>query len=102
MLRHAFNSLILVGAVSFAILSGCQTIPPISNTTDLTKVDFSNVAKFKRGESCTTLLLGALPFGSSRITHAVRDGHIKSLKVVEYEVRNYIVLNQFCVVAYGE
>jgi hypothetical protein len=68
----------------------------------LSKVDFSNVSKFKRGESCTTLLLGILPFGTTRITNAARDGRIKALKVVEYEMRNYLIISQFCVVAYGE
>jgi hypothetical protein len=45
--------------------------------------------------------LGILPFGSTRITGAVRDGGIANLKVVEYETRNYFVISQFCLIAYG-
>ena len=82
-------------------LSSCVSMPPIMNTTDLSSVDFSKVKQFKRGESCTTFLLGILPFGSTRITGAVRDGGIANLKVVEYEARNYFVISQFCLIAYG-
>lgn len=81
--------------------SGCVSMPPIQNTTNLSNVDFSNVKEFKRGESCTTFLLGLIPFGSTRITGAVRDARIKNLKIVEYETRNYLIISQFCLVAYG-
>jgi hypothetical protein len=84
-----------------AVTHGCVSMPPIMNTTDLSGVDFSKVKTFKRGESCTTFLLGFLPIGSTRITGAVRDGNISNLKIVEYEARNYLVINQFCLIAYG-
>ena len=92
--RLAFISIIGLNA-------SCVSLPPIQNTTDLSSVDFAQVTSFKRGESCTTFLFGAIPFGATRITSAVRDGHIKSLKIVEYELRNYLVISQFCLLAYG-
>lgn len=91
--------LFLVACLIF--LAGCVSTPPIMNTTDLSRVDFSDVKKFHRGESCTTFLLGIIPFGSTRITAAVRDGRIKNLKVTEYEVRHFVVFSQFCLIAYG-
>lgn len=87
--------------LAMAFVPACVSMPPIQNNTDLTKVDFSEVKNFKRGESCTTFLFGIIPFGSTRITSAARDARIKSLKVVEYETRNYVVITQFCLVAYG-
>lgn len=84
-----------------ALAQSCMTLPPVLNTTELTTVDFSKVRNFKRGESCTTIVLNLLPFGSTRITSAVRDGNISSLKILEYETRNYLVISQFCLIAYG-
>jgi len=84
-----------------ALAQSCMTLPPVLNTTELSHVDFSKVRNFKRGESCTTIVAGILPFGSTRITSAVRDGNISSLKILEYETRNYIVISQFCLIAYG-
>jgi hypothetical protein len=92
-------SLILFSTLWF--LKGCTTLPPIVNSTDLSQVDFSAVKNFRRGESCTTLFLGIIPFGTTRITAAVRDGRIKNLKVTEYENRNFLIFNQFCLIAYG-
>jgi hypothetical protein len=92
----------IIGSLLISMyLGACVSMPPIQNTTDLSSVDFSNVKSFKRGESCTTFLFGAIPFGSTRITGAVRDGNIKSLKIVEYETRNYLIVTQFCLLAYG-
>lgn len=91
----------VITLVALFLLAGCLTVPPIMNMTDLTKVDFSEVHKFRRGESCTTILLGLIPFGSTRITEAARDARIKTLKVIEYETRNYVFFSQFCVVASG-
>ncbi len=87
--------------LSSVLFVGCVSMPPIQNNTDLSSVDFSQVKSFKRGESCTTFLFGAIPFGATRITSAVRDGNIKSLKIVEYETRNYLIISQFCLLAYG-
>lgn len=87
--------------VGLFMIGGCASVPPIMNTIDVSKVDFSDARDFKRGESCTTFIFGVIPFGSTRITSAVRDGRIKSLKVAEYEWRNFIVFNQFCLIAYG-
>lgn len=70
---------VILGLMTLFLLGGCVSMPPIQNTTDLSSVDFSNVKSFKRGESCTTFLFGAIPFGSTRITGAVRDGNIRVL-----------------------
>ena len=51
-------------ALSFAaltFLSGCAYVTPVSNTTDLSKVDFSNSYEFKQGSDCSYSLLGLLP-----------------------------------------
>jgi hypothetical protein len=92
---------LFMGIAATVVLGGCVTVPPILNVTDLTSVDFSKISSFKRGESCTTFLLGILPIGSTRITSAIRDGHIKNVKIMEYETRSYVIVNQFCVIAYG-
>jgi len=91
----------LAFCIVFFLVQSCVSLPPIQNTTNLSNVDFSEVQRFKRGESCTTFFLGIIPFGSTRITGAVRDGRIKSLKIVEYENRNYLIITQSCLIAYG-
>ena len=82
-------------------MTSCVTSPPIMNTVDLTNVDFDKLKEFKHGESCTTFIFGVIPVGATRITSAVRDGRIKKVKVLEYESRNYILVSQFCLNAYG-
>jgi hypothetical protein len=102
MLRRSLAPSKLVSACLLAAcLQGCVTVPPVQNQTDLSSVDFSQLAKFKQGESCTTFLFGFIPFGSTRIVSAVKDAQIKQLKIIEYEYRYYYLVNQFCLIAYG-
>jgi hypothetical protein len=101
MKRFRCLSLYFPFLLSMVALTACVSMPPISNNTNLQEVDFGEVSKFRKGESCTTFLLGLIPFGTSRITAATRDGKIRRVKVVEYETRNYIVISQFCLIAWG-
>ena len=65
------------------------------------KLNFKKVDKFHKGEDCTTLILGIIPFGTTRLVNAVRDGNMNRVWVVDYEQRNFILFQQICVTVYG-
>jgi hypothetical protein len=85
-------------------LTGCMSKQsPLLNIVDMTQTDFSNVASFKKGESCQTLLFGALPIGgSSSAISAIEKGDIQFVKAIDYRLKSWIIVTQNCVTVYGE
>ena len=58
---------ILLVLISFVII-GCRTWSPVTNTVDLTTVDFSNARNFKEAKACEIYLLGFIgPFGNAQV-----------------------------------
>lgn len=66
-------------------------------------MDFSQLSTMKRGESCSTMILGIFgPNGDASVATAARAGGITQVRYVDNRIRNYILWYRFCVVAYGE
>ncbi len=95
---------LVIFTVCMAFMSGCSLqTAPFLNTTDLTKVDFSNAQSLKEGRACATYLFGVIgPLGDPSIMKAVSNGNLKTVKVVETKSSWNILFTQYCVVAYGD
>ena len=93
---------ILLVLISFVII-GCLTVSPVTNTVDLTSVDFSNARNFKEAKACEIYLLGFIgPFGNAQIIKAIQENYIKKVYAVDKYFTNYIFFQEKCVVVYGE
>ena len=93
---------ILLVLISFVII-GCRTVSPVTNTVDLTSLDFSNARNLKRAKMCETYLLGFIgPFGNAQIITAIRTYYIKKVYAVDYHYTNAIIAQKRCVIVYGE
>ena len=68
---------ILLVLISFVII-GCRTVSPVTNTVDLTSLDFSNARNLKEAKMCEVYLLGFIgPFGNAQVITAIRTYNIK-------------------------
>jgi TRL-like protein family len=93
------------GPILFTTLLGCSgLITPAATTYPVEAgLDFSRLATMKRGESCSTTILGIFgPNGDATVATAARAGGIAQVRYVDNRIRNYILWYRFCVVAYGE
>ena len=96
--------LLAIFAVSFSACAVRHT--PVQNI-NFDKVDFGEVRSYKKGKSCKRFLFGIpfLPFpaGQPSLINAVKNGGLKTVKVVEYE-NGYSFLfltRKKCLIAYG-
>lgn len=86
-----------------AALSGCAVWTPVSNTTDLSKVDFTNSYEFKEGRDCSYALFGLVPLtDGARFIEAVQDGDLSKVIYVEHDYQFYGVYGRHCIHVYGE
>jgi hypothetical protein len=93
--------LLMVGA--FAILTGCSLQrSQVLNNTDLSRFDFSDASSLKESTVCATYVLGLGPFGNASVMDAIKNGGIKTVKVVDYKYGWYLLVSKNCVVVYGE
>ena len=93
---------ILLVLISFVII-GCRTVSPVTNTVDLTSVDFKNARDFKEAKACEFYFLGFIgPFGNAQIIKAIQESHIKKVYAVDRYYANYIFVQKRCVFVYGE
>ena len=93
---------ILLVLISFVII-GCRTWSPVTNTVDLTNIDFINAKDFKEAKACEFYFLGFIgPFGNSQIIKAIQENYIKKVYAVDKYFTNYIFVQEKCVVVYGE
>jgi hypothetical protein len=95
----------LIGPILFASVVGCSgLITPAATTYPVDGgMDFSRLATMKRGESCSTTILGIFgPNGDASVATAAKAGGITQVRYVDNRIRNYILWHRFCVVAYGE
>ena len=68
---------ILLVLISFVII-GCRTVSPVTNTVDLTSLDFSNARNLKEAKMCEVYLLGFIgPIGNAQVITAIRTYNIK-------------------------
>jgi len=89
--------------VTFALTTGCATLNPGNavNSSNIQSVDFSKIEGMKRGEACTTVVLGLFSDGSSLISDAAKAGGIKTVELVEYKVSNNPIFSKRCTIAFG-
>ena len=85
-------------------VSGCSLArSPVTNTVDLTKIDFSNAESLQESEACATYILGFIgPIGDAKIIDAIKSANIKKVYAVDYKSGFYVLFSQSCVVVYGE
>ena len=93
---------ILLVLISFVII-GCRTVSPVTNTVDLTSLDFSNARNLKEAKMCEKTYLGFIgPFGNAKIITAIRTYNIKKVYAFDYHYTNLIIAQKRCVIVYGE
>ena len=93
---------ILLVLISFVII-GCRTWSPVTNTVDLTNVDFINAKDFKEAKACEFYFLGFIgPFGNAQIIKAIQENYIKKVYAVDLYFSNWIIFQKRCVLVYGE
>ena len=93
---------ILLVLISFVII-GCRTWSPVTNTVDLTSLDFSNARNLKEAKMCEIYLLGFIgPIGNAQVITAIRTYNIKKVYAVDYHYINAIIAQKRCVIVYGE
>jgi hypothetical protein len=94
---------ILLVLISFVIIGCSIAESPITNTVDLTNTDFINAKDFKEAKSCEKYFLYFIgPFGNAQIIKAIQDNYIKKVYAVDKYFTNYIFVQEYCVVVYGE
>ena len=93
---------ILLVLISFVII-GCRTVSPVTNTVDLTSLDFSNARNLKEAKMCEIFLFGFIgPFGNAQIITAIRAYNIKKVYAVDRHYTNALFVQKRCVIVYGE
>jgi hypothetical protein len=93
-------------AISIALLSmACAAVMTPAATTYQVggDMDFSQLASMKKGESCSTTILGIFgPNGDASVAAAATKAGIRRVRYVDNRIRNYLLWYHFCVIAYGE
>lgn len=95
-----------------SLFTGCATV-----TTDLAKtlryssgasvgvenIEFTELAKRKRGEACTLNLLHFLPlYGDGSLISAAQDGEVNNVELIGETGLWYFPFNYNCTVVYGK
>ena len=101
-MRIPFMTIALASSLAFS--SGCAfRMSPVGNSTDLTQVDFSDAAQWKKGESCITFLLGFFPISrSASVYDAAIAGGISKVMVVDEEFKKGFLSRSTCITVYGK
>ena len=99
-----FGSIVATALGSAAVLGCTGLITPAITTYPVDQaMDFSQLQTMKRGESCSTTILGIFgPNGDATVASAARGAGITQVRYVDNRIRNYLLWYRFCVVAYGE
>ena len=95
--------LIVMCVLMAGLLTGCATLNPgnAMNTSNIQSVDFSKIEGMKRGEACTTIILGIFSDGSSMVTDAAKAGGIKTVELVEYRMSANPLFAKRCTIVFG-
>ena len=93
---------ILLVLISFVII-GCRTWSPVTNTVDLTTLDFSNARNLKEAKACEFYVFGFIgPIGNAQIITAIRVYNIKKVYAVDRYYTNALIFQKSCIIVYGE
>jgi hypothetical protein len=97
------RALLIVLSLFIVLFAGCAVqSTPVLNNTDLSRFDFSQAASLKEGSACATYVLGLGPFGSASVMDAIKEGKIKTVKVVDYKHTWLLLVSKDCVTVYGD
>lgn len=90
-------------AALIPLLAGCTTafVPSGTNIANLATVDFSTVDDMRRGEACSTTILGIFTQGDAMITTAAENGGISHVDIVEHKVSMNPFYSKQCVIVFG-
>jgi len=93
------KNLFILLTVLFVV--GCAwTTPIMINTTDISKIDFSE--NMSKGEACETSIFGLLgPFGSRSVIMAAKNAGISQVRYTEYTTKWNVITSNSCVTVYG-
>jgi hypothetical protein len=96
---------LLIPIILVAAAAGCSAIiTPAATTYPIEEaMDFTQLATMKRGESCSTTVLGLFgPDGNASVAAAATRGGLGKVRYVDNRFRNYFLWQRFCVIAYGD
>ena len=94
---------ILLVLISFVIIGCSIADSPVTNTVDLTSLDFSNARNLTEAKMCEVYLLGFIgPIGNAQIIKAILKYNIKKVYAVDKYYSNWIIFQKRCVLVYGE
>tara|TARA_B110000495_G_C22666335_1_gene394098 strand:- start:47 stop:430 length:384 start_codon:yes stop_codon:yes gene_type:complete len=94
---------ILFVLISFVIIGCSIAVSPVTNTVELSSVDFSNAINFTEAKACEIYFLGFIgPFGNAQIIKAIQENNIKKVYAVDTYYSNYFFVQERCVLVYGE
>lgn len=104
---NRFNSIsspakVLMIFVTLGIAGCATTITPVSNNTDITKIDFGKVRSMKSGKSCATWYFIFGPFGNQSLVNAVVEGKLTKVELVDNSIENGFLTHSRCTIAYGQ
>ena len=90
-------------AASLPLVAGCTAafVPSSINTTELANVNFTEVQNMRRGESCSTTILGLYTDGEAMVTSAARSAGISRVSVVEHKLSSNPLFARQCVIVFG-
>lgn len=95
----------LVGLVMASTLALCGCMAQYSPTANVVKsdeIDFSRLGELKKGSSCGLMQILAFPlFGTASLKEAATSAGIAKVKLIDYEVKDYVIFRNICVTAYG-
>jgi TRL-like protein family len=91
-------------ALSLLIPACAAVITPAATTYQVGgDLDFTQLSSMKKGESCSTMVLGIFgPDGDASVAAAAAKAGIRQVRYVDNRIRNYILWYKLCVIAYGE
>ena len=99
---NRMKKLILTLSLILGLSACAATHTPVIQTIELKDMDYSNIDNIKEGESCSLSLLGLIgPFGDVKLTDAVKNGHITKITNYDFNAKNYVLIQRYCVRAYG-
>ena len=101
-----FLCLVLVGVICFALL-GCASYLPTGSLYTEVKAPISvatngDLNYTKVGEAKATTIFGLVATGDASLETAMRNGGIKKVKHVEYQVKNILGFGECKTVVYGD
>lgn len=97
--------------VSLSFFTGCATtgfftrlgVAVIKIDKEAGALNFHKGDSLKRGEACAYNILGLVAYGDSSIDKAKKDGNMKKISYVDYDIKNFFsFFGSVCTIAHGQ